>query len=176
MGGSSLYDADVYAWSEQQTAALRRLAARHDLPNDLDLVHIAEEIEDVGVSQLHAVRSLVRLILVHAIKCWADPAAPSVRHWAAEIGNWRDSLVDRLTAAMRAKVDMGVLWRRAVRQSDLDLAEHEHEAARARVRDALNDTDCPISLDDLCGETMGAEALAALIQAAVIQRAGIDPG
>ncbi|MBV9250426.1 MAG: DUF29 family protein [Acetobacteraceae bacterium] len=78
MGGTSLYDDDVYAWSEQQAAALRKLVTRRDLPNELDLAHVAEEIEDVGVSQLHAVRSLIRLILIHAIKCWADPLARSV--------------------------------------------------------------------------------------------------
>jgi hypothetical protein len=77
---------------------------------------------------------------------------------------------------MRAKIDMDGLWRRAVGQADLDLAEQEREAARARVRDALDVADCPISLDDLCGETMRAEALAALIQVAVTRRTAIEPG
>jgi hypothetical protein len=33
------------------------------------MTHIAEEIEDLGASQLRAVRSLIRLILPHATKC-----------------------------------------------------------------------------------------------------------
>ena len=48
MGGSSLYDNDVYAWAEQQAAVLRGLAARRDLPNELDLANVIEGIEDVG--------------------------------------------------------------------------------------------------------------------------------
>jgi hypothetical protein len=59
MGEASLYEEDVYAWSEQQAAVLRRLARRRDRPNELDLAHIAEEIEDVGASQLRAAKSLI---------------------------------------------------------------------------------------------------------------------
>jgi hypothetical protein len=165
MGDSTLYDEDVYAWSEQQAAALRRLAARRDLPNDLDLTHVAEEIEDVGVSQLHAVRSLIRQMLVHAIKCWADPDAPSVRHWVAEIGNWHDSLLDRLTNAMRAKIDMQVLWRRAVQQADLDLAAQDRDAARERLSAGLREVIGPITLDDLAGQTLAVEYLTSRIEA-----------
>ncbi|GEM_PF-5947827 len=51
MADSDLYDTDILAWSEQQAAVLRALAVRHDLPNDLDLSHVAEEIEDLGLSQ-----------------------------------------------------------------------------------------------------------------------------
>lgn len=87
MAHADLYDVDILAWSEQQAKVLRGLAGRRDLPNALDLYHIAEEIEDVGVSQLNAAGSFIRLILTHAIKCWADPAALSLLHWHAEIGN-----------------------------------------------------------------------------------------
>jgi hypothetical protein len=169
MGETSLYDEDVFAWSQQQTAALRRLAARRNLPNDLDIAHIAEEIEDVGVSQLHAVRSLIRLILAHAIKCWADPNAASVRHWAAEIGNWHDSLVDRLTPAMRTKIDMAVLWRRAKRQAELDLAAQDRDEARKRVADGLEETRCAISLDDVTGEMVTVEDMVAHIEAGAVR-------
>jgi Domain of unknown function DUF29 len=43
------YDEDFYAWSQHQAAVLRELAARRDLPNDLDVEHVAEEIEDVAM-------------------------------------------------------------------------------------------------------------------------------
>jgi hypothetical protein len=159
MGDTTLYDKDVYAWSEQQAVALRRLAVRRDLPNDLDLTHIAEEIEDVGASQLRAVRSLIRLVLAHVIKCWADPDAPSVRHWWLEIGNWTDDLADDLTPAMRPKIDMTTLWRRAIRQADRELLEHGRDDARGRVKHGLTDAVCPIALDDLAAETVTAEEL-----------------
>jgi hypothetical protein len=40
-----LYEEDFYAWTQQQAQALRRLRVGD---NDLDIEHIAEEIEDLG--------------------------------------------------------------------------------------------------------------------------------
>ena len=57
MGDRSLYDEDILVWSEQQAAALRSLASRRDLPNELDLANVIEEIEDVGRSEFHTVES-----------------------------------------------------------------------------------------------------------------------
>ena len=53
------YDSDISEWSERQAALLRRRAAG-DLANaaELDWPNIAEEIEDVGRSELHRVESL----------------------------------------------------------------------------------------------------------------------
>ena len=54
------YDTDILLWSERQAELLRRRAAG-ELVNDteLDWSNIAEEIEGVGRSQLHAVKSLL---------------------------------------------------------------------------------------------------------------------
>ena len=154
MGDRSLYDEDILVWSEQQAAALRSLASRRDLPNELDLANVIEEIEDVGRSDLHAVASHVRLILGHVAKGWADPRSRALRHWAAEVGNWRDELLERITPSMRGRIDIDLLWRRALRQADLDLAERGRPEARERIRQDLNHDACPISLDDLCRETV----------------------
>jgi Domain of unknown function DUF29 len=45
----TLYDEDFYAWTQQQAALLRRLPPAG---NELDLEHIAEEIEDLGRGSL----------------------------------------------------------------------------------------------------------------------------
>ncbi len=64
MAGSTLYDEDILRWSEQQAEIIRRLgSARRDLPDDLDIENVAEEIESVGRSELAAVKSHLRLIL-----------------------------------------------------------------------------------------------------------------
>lgn len=44
-----------------------RLAAARNLPNQLDLANIAEEIEDVGAIQLRAVESSIVSILGHLL-------------------------------------------------------------------------------------------------------------
>ncbi len=151
MADADLYDTDVLAWSEQQADALRSLAGRRDLPNELDLSHVVEEIEDVGLNQLHAAGSFIRLIMVHAIKCWAEPDAPSVPHWRAEIGNWQIELATRLTASMRNRIDLDREWRRAIRQAVLDLKAWGVEVSNAKVRLAANTT-CPLSFDDLSSD------------------------
>jgi hypothetical protein len=50
------YDDDILIWSERQAELLSRRAAG-ELVNDADIdwPNVAEEIEDVGRSQLHAV-------------------------------------------------------------------------------------------------------------------------
>lgn len=163
MADGDLYQTDILAWSEQQTDALRKLAARRDLPNALDLAHVVEEIEDVGQSELNAVRSFLRLILGHAIKCAADPEALSVRHWLAEIGNWQNELADRVTPSMRNRIDLDALWLRATRQAELDLAEQDRLSASVRARLAEHSKVCPVSLDDILTDPADPTALMALL-------------
>ena len=148
MADAGLYDSDILAWSEQQADVLRSLAGRRDLPNELDLSHVVEEIEDVGLSQLHAVSSFIRLIMTHAIKCWADPDAPSLLHWHAEIGGWQTELSSRLTAGMRNRIDLNCEWQRAAPQANRDLKAQGADVAAVKVRLAL-DAACPLPLDDL---------------------------
>ena len=41
---------DVFTWSKEQAAALRRVAAtRVNMPEPVDLLNIAEEIESLGI-------------------------------------------------------------------------------------------------------------------------------
>jgi hypothetical protein len=55
----SLYKEDYYAWTKQQAAELRRLAAAR-IESPLDLENLAEEVESLGQSDLNTVRSQVR--------------------------------------------------------------------------------------------------------------------
>ena len=76
MDQAALYDEDIYAWSQHQARVLRALyqagtGAR--LPNDLDLEHIAEEIEDLGNEQRFQVESNLGQALAHLIKVVALP-------------------------------------------------------------------------------------------------------
>lgn len=152
MADTDLWETDILAWSEQQAEALRELAARRDLPNALDLGHVVEDIEDAGQRESNEVKSFIRLVLGHAVKCLADPKALSVRHWHAEIGNWQSELADRVTPSMRRRIDLDILWRRAVRQAELDLPEQESDAAViAKIR-ALRDKPCPVSIGDILAD------------------------
>ena len=69
MAHSSLYDDDIVLWSEEQAEVIRRLGrTRRDLPNDLDIDNVAEEIESVGRSEMASMESFLRLLMLRLIK------------------------------------------------------------------------------------------------------------
>jgi len=165
MDGASLYDDDTLAWSEAQAAALRSLSGRRDLPNQLDLANVVEEIEDVGKSELRAVESLIENILVHLILLWADPAAPAVGGWRGEITDWRVAARRRITPSMRSKIDMNELWRDALTIGCAKLAAWDETKAEA-ARTTLTGSPCPFDLVALLTESFDPRQAVARLQEA----------
>ena len=148
MDHRQLYDDDIYAWSVQQAAVLRCLSELSSrLPNELDIEHVAEEIEDVGTSQRDAAESFARLMLVHLIKLAVSPASSAARYWRGEVVNFQVELLAELTPAMRGQIDLDRLWVQAKRQARAGL--EEGEAADAQVWTFPR---CPL---DLAGLTDG---------------------
>jgi hypothetical protein len=147
MDRQDLYEHDILAWSEQQSAALRRLSGRRDLPNDLDLENVVEEIETVGRNELRAAAGPIRLILMHVAKAVSEPAAPAINHWRAECIGWQDELLSAFTPSMRQRIDMEALWRSALRQAAAALEEHGASLAEGLAGP------CPVGLDDLLSNT-----------------------
>lgn len=163
MDGASLYDDDILAWSEVQAAALRSLRGRHDLPNQLDLANVVEEIEDVGKSELRAVESLIRNMLVHLILLWADPGAPPTLGWRGEIATWHDDVVRRITPSMRSKLDLDAIWRSALRVAYAKLRDWD-ETKAAFARTTLTGSRCPFDLAALMIEELDPSQAVARIQ------------
>jgi Domain of unknown function DUF29 len=64
----TLYDTDFYAWTQVQAALLRSRAW-----DQLDSARLAEEIEDLGASQRHAVMRHLRVLLLHLLKWEYQP-------------------------------------------------------------------------------------------------------
>ena len=79
-----LYEHDVLAWSQHQADLLRRLG-RGERVNDVDWTNVAEEIESVGLSELHSVESYLNLVIVHLLKLQAWPDSTAADHWHTEI-------------------------------------------------------------------------------------------
>ena len=52
-------------------------------------------------------------------------------------------------------IDIGPLWKRALRQAELDFEALGNREARDRIGRHLRADACPLSLDDLCVETSG---------------------
>jgi uncharacterized protein DUF29 len=117
MSGSTLYDDDILLWSEQQAAAIRKLGTtRRDLPNELDVENVAEEIESVGRSELAAVKSYLRLIFLHLIKLVVEPESQAASHWRSEIIGFHSEMMERYAPSMRQRIDLNAIWRSAREQ------------------------------------------------------------
>ncbi len=139
---NDLYDRDVLAWSQHQADLLRRLA-RGERVNDLDWEHVAEEIEDVGLSELHAVESYLELIIVHLLKIQAWPGSDAVNHWQAEIVSFQSNAVRRFAPSMRQRISLADLYAPAVK----------HVTRLTGGQGAgLWPTECPFTLDQLLYE------------------------
>ena len=102
------YERDIRSWSQHQADLLRRLA-RGERVNDVDWEHVVQEIEDVGLSELHAVESFLDLMLVNLLKIHSWPGSPSVDHWRAEVGSFQKNAARRLAPSMRQRIDIAKL-------------------------------------------------------------------
>ena len=99
----SLYEEDFYAWTQQQAELLRHLPA---IGNEFDPERIAEEIEDLGRSELHAAQSLCEHIIEHFLKLEYSGLSEPANHWRDEIVEWRIQLEKILTRSIVAKLDL----------------------------------------------------------------------
>lgn len=86
----ALYDSDIVAWAKEQAELLR--AGRVD---QLDLEHIAEEIEDVGKSEQRELASRMAVLLAHLLKWQFQPERRGAS-WETTIRTQRASIERRL--------------------------------------------------------------------------------
>lgn len=84
------YESDVVAWAKEQAALIR--AGQFD---QLDLTHIAEEIEDVGKSEQRELASRMAVLLAHILKWKFQPQKRSMS-WTLTIKEQRRLLVRRV--------------------------------------------------------------------------------
>ena len=146
---STSYDDDFFVWTQRQSAALRRIPA-HAVGNEIDIEHVAEEIEDLGRRDLREVISLIRLMFEHLLKIQACPLSPSARHWRAEIRAFQRAALDAFTPGMRKLVEISKQWRRALTAAQEDLRESGIEVTLPAA--------CPFGLDDLLCEPFDVDA------------------
>ena len=100
----SLYQTDYYAWTKQQAAELRRLAAAR-VNSTLDLANLAEEVESLGRSDLATIRSQMRRIIEHLLKLEHSPAVEPRFGWRESVIEARDVIPDVITATLRRDVE-----------------------------------------------------------------------
>ena len=132
-----LYEQDFFEWTVRNAELLR--AGQLD---EADLEHIAEEIEDMGKSERHALRSRLRVLLSHLLK-WKYQAGRRSRSWKATIRVQRDELAHLLR-------QMPSL-RRYLRDQlpEVYPIAVEGAIAEADLPEEVFPTACPFSLDEI---------------------------
>ena len=143
-----LYESDFFAWTQAQAKELRRLAeTRPNLPLDLGL--IAEEIEDLGMSERSAVFSLVRLIVQHFLLVAYSPASEQRRHWLDEVDEFRSQIEDKLTPTIRRdlEAELDAIYSRARRNVARKMRRHGEDVAAAALPEAR-----PFTLEQILGD------------------------
>jgi hypothetical protein len=154
-----LYHRDILAWSQAQADRLRRVA-RGERVNDVDWEHVIEEIEEVGNSELSAVRSNLRNALQHALKVAAWPDHDAVDHWIGEITTFLGNAHDRFQPGMAQHIDPTTIYRRALRE--LRKMPMRHAAAPRPLPEPI-----AFTIEDLADPDFGAADLLARIRAAL---------
>lgn len=108
MPSVAAYDFDVVAWSLEQARLLR--AGQF---SQLDIEHIAEEIEDVGKSEKRELRSRMALLLAHLLK-WQYQSDYRGNSWRRTIKIQRSGILECLdeTPSLKADLKQAAWWSR----------------------------------------------------------------
>ncbi len=100
------YHSDVIAWSKEQAQLLR--AGRFA---ELDIEHIAEEIEDVGKSEQRELESRIAVLLAHLLK-WQHQPERRGSSWQRTIKEQRRAITRRIakTPSLKSELQDAEWW------------------------------------------------------------------
>jgi predicted DNA-binding ribbon-helix-helix protein len=85
---STLYDRDYYLWLETTIQLLREQKLAQ-----IDRENLIEELEDMGKSEKHSLKSNLRVLLMHLLK-WQYQASRRSNSWDYTISEHRLRIVD----------------------------------------------------------------------------------
>jgi hypothetical protein len=137
MSSQRLYDTDFYAWTQDQAQRLREVR-----DNRLDAEHLAEEVADLGRSELRAVEAHLLQLFIHLLKAAFSPADAPKAGWRGEIRQHQLLLRKAFSPSMGTKIDLSELWAVARDTARDQMAQY----GEAPIPD---DVACPFELDAL---------------------------
>ena len=120
------YDKDVILWSQEQAALLRSGQF-----SQLDIEHLADEIEDVGKSEKRDVASRMAVLLAHRLR-WQHQPERRGRSWEDNIEQQRERISRRVNKTSGLKMTLrDVDWQEDVWADATDQVEKETGLALA---------------------------------------------
>ena len=126
---TTAYDKDVILWSQEQARLLR--AGRFA---ELDIEHLADEIEDVGKSEKRELASRIAVLLAHLLK-WSRQPQNRTNSWRATINDQRK----RIALAIKETPSLKSVMRNRDWREDVWLDAR----AQARRETGLAEEDLP---------------------------------
>jgi hypothetical protein len=156
IGDDDLYERDFYAWTQDQAVRLRSLTGN----NRFDVERVAEEIQDLGVSERKTVESHILNMLVHLLKLAHSPAAEPRAVWVDEVLQFQSEAEIHYTPSMRQHIDLDRIWRKAVKRANVSLINYGEPGIS-------NTLQIPFSLDELLTDDFDPNAAEERVQEVV---------
>jgi Domain of unknown function DUF29 len=136
-------DDDFYAWTRHQAMVMRSMPVSD---NRFDRENVAEEIEDLGRSERDAVRSQIRRIIEHLLKCAYSPAQQPRFEWMASIAEARATLGDKVSSTLQRDAENLLSKHYEDGRDRAELGLH----SRGKVQAADNlPADCPYKINEI---------------------------
>jgi len=137
-----LYDRDFFEWTVRNAQLLRegRFA-------EVDVEHLAEEIEDVGKRDQREVRNRLKVLLAHLLK-WT--AQPDLRYAAGGASSWLNTIIEQRSQLESIFEQSPSLERHARESLDAAFCKAVKEAAyeTRQPRDEFPTT-CPFAFEQI---------------------------
>jgi len=140
MNGTLLYETDFHDWTNRQAQLLR--AGKFA---QIDVEHLAEEIEDMGKRQRQELVSRLRVLLMHLLKWEYEPTYRS-KSWTATIKTQRFDIAEHLEQNPSLKATLEDSIRKAWKGALVD-AEVETEIDKKTFPQT-----CPWTFDQFMAE------------------------
>ncbi len=136
-----LYDEDFYSWAITTAALLRQQQFA-----DIDIVHLAEELEDIGKRERRSLEGHIRNVTLHMLKWYSQPEKRGA--------SWRQSISN-------GRIEIQKLLRDSPSLADQvsQILGDEYPAARADAIDetGLSEETFPVQCPFTAGQVLDAE-------------------
>jgi len=87
----NLYDLDFYAWTQEQAKLIKAKAF-----DKLDLIHLLEEVEDMGKHEKRELSSRLEVLIMHLLKWKFQPNYENKNSWKYTIKEQRRKIIFHL--------------------------------------------------------------------------------
>lgn len=101
---SALYEKDFFAWTQEQAQLIKNKAFEK-----LDIIHLFDEVESMGASEVRELESRLEVLLMHLLKWTYQPNLRS-NSWKYTIKEQRKRIATRLRKMPSLKSQIGDIF------------------------------------------------------------------